>query len=345
MADTSLIRALTRFHPRQGEWSVALRAVLSAVIPLIVLLAVDRLDWSLYAAFGAMASLYGRNQPVPRRLGMQLEAGVSLIAAILIGVCVALSPERGWLVIPATAVVGTVMAVIVHRRRWHPGGVIFHVFAVGGVASAPRTPADFVPAVLISAAAVVLVLSLTALGGLLSRLVRGPAPSAPAAPSAVSAPEWPWHHYVIRYAVAISAAGVLATAVGIGHPYWAMVSVTVPLAAADAKGRTLRGIQRVIGTLLGVVVAWAVLSFDPSPVVLIVVIGLAQAGAELFVGRNYGFALLFITPLALCMVQLGHPMPVSQLIADRAIETVLGVAIGLAITLLTRERKQTGDTD
>lgn len=345
MTDTSLIRALTRFQPRQGEWSVALRAVLSAVIPLVVLLVIDRLDWSLYAAFGAMASLYGRNQRVPRRLGMQLEAGVSLVVAIALGVCVGLSPERGWLVIAATAVFATVMAVVSHRRGWHPGGVIFQVFAVGAVASAPRTPADFVPAAAISAAAVVLVLVLTSLGGLLSRLVRGPARDEPASEPAAIAPEWPWHHYVIRYAVAISVAGVLATAVGIGHPYWAMVSVTVPLAAVDAKGRSLRGIQRVIGTLLGVVVAGAILSFDPSPVVLIVVIGIAQAGAELFVGRNYGFALLFITPLALCMVQLGHPMPVSQLVADRAIETVLGVAVGLAITLLTRERKQTGDTD
>ncbi|MFC3591949.1 FUSC family protein [Microbacterium barkeri] len=63
-----------------------------------------------------------------------------------------------------------------------------------------------------------------------------------------------------------------------------------------------------------------------APLALILIIAVMQLGAELFIGRNYTVALLFITPLALCMVQLGHPLPVAQLMADRAIETVLGVA-------------------
>ncbi|WP_298041236.1 FUSC family protein [uncultured Microbacterium sp.] len=347
MTDTSLIQAITRFHPRQGEWAVALRATLSAVVPLVVLFTTDHLDWALYAAFGAMSSLYGRNQALPGRLRMQLEAGASLLAAILIGVCVGISPARDWLAIPAVAIFATVLAIIVHRRNWHPGGVILQVFAVGGVSSSVRTVSDFVPAAAVTIATIAFVLLLTLVTSSIARLWQRRSSHEPAprpAPSA-GAPEWPLHHYVIRYALAIAVAGTIATAIGIGHPYWAMVSVTVPLAAADAKGRSLRGIQRVIGTLLGVLVTWAVLSFDPSPVVLIIVIGIAQAGAEMFVGRNYGFALLFITPLALCMVQLVHPIPVTQLIADRAIETVLGVAVGLAITLLTHERKQVGDTD
>ena len=348
MTDTSLIQAITRFHPRQREWTVALRATLSVVIPLVVLHAVDRLDWSLYAAFGSMASLYGRNFALPARLRMQLEAGLSLIAAILIGVCVGLSPARAWLAIPVLAVAATVLAIVAHRRGWHPGGVIFQVFAIGGVSASERTAADFVPALTISAATVAFVLLLTTVASLPAHLWRrrgGMTITVSTSPAPADAPDWPWHHYVIRYGLGIALAGLIATAVGIGHPYWAMVSVTVPLAAASGRGRTVRGIQRVIGTLLGVMITWAVLAFEPSPIVLIIVIGLAQAGAELFIGRNYVFALLFITPLALCMVQLGHPAPVTQLIADRAIETVLGVAVGLAITLLTRERKQTGDTD
>ncbi|WP_460801898.1 FUSC family protein [Microbacterium sp. GXF6406] len=348
MTDTTLIQAITRFHPRQGEWAVALRATLSAIIPLVVLYATDRLDWALYAAFGAMASLYGRNQALPGRLRMQLEAGASLLAAILIGACVGMSPARDWLAIPAVAIFATVLAIIVHRRNWHPGGVILQVFAIGGLSSSARTVSDLVPASLVTIATIAFVLLLTLIMSSIALLWQrrnGQAAAPRPAPVAAAAAEWPWHHYVIRYALAIAVAGAIATAIGIGHPYWAMVSVTVPLAAADAKGRSLRGIQRVIGTLLGVLVTWAVLSFDPSPVALIIVIGIAQAGAEMFVGRNYGFALLFITPLALCMVQLVHPIPVTQLIADRAIETVLGVAVGLAITLLTHERKQAGDTD
>jgi hypothetical protein len=41
---------------------------------------------------------------------------------------------------------------------------------------------------------------------------------------------------------------------------------------------------------------------------LIVVIVVLQAGAELWVGRNYAIALIAITPLALLMVDLVSPV-------------------------------------
>ena len=81
------------------------------------------------------------------------------------------------------------------------------------------------------------------------------------------------------------------------------------------------------------------------PLVLIGIVVVMQVGAKLFVGRNYALALLFITPLALCMVQLANPLPANQIVADRAIETVLGIAIAMIITLVTRERRQRGDAD
>lgn len=98
-----------------------------------------------------------------------------------------------------------------------------------------------------------------------------------------------------------------------------------------------------VGTLAGVALTWLILSLDPAAPVLIGIVVVMQIGAELFVGRNYGLALLFITPLALCMVQLANPLPTDQIVADRALETVLGIAIAMIITLLTRERRQPGD--
>lgn len=62
---------------------------------------------------------------------------------------------------------------------------------------------------------------------------------------------------------------------------------------------------------------------------------LLQALAELLVGRNYALALVAITPLALLMVHLAAPAPTSQLLADRGIETVIGVLVGLAVGYLT----------
>ncbi|QGU27951.1 FUSC family protein [Microbacterium oryzae] len=350
----SFLRDFLRIHPARGEWTVAIRAALSVLLPLLALWATGRLEWAMYASFGALSSIFGRTLPLPQRLRAQGEAGFTLVAAILIGVTVALSPVREWVLIPVAAVFATGMAVVAHRRNWHPPGVLFQVFALGACASTPHVVADLAPAALVSIAALALSLALTYLTSLARHLWRRRAGRAtPAWPRQTPAPgtlpgdgpEWPLRHYVVRYAVGIALAGVLATAVGVGHPYWAIVSVVVPMAAPTAAARTLRGVQRVVGTLAGVLVTWVLLSFSPSPLALILIVTAMQVGAELFVGRNYTVSLLFITPLALCMVQLGHPLPVAQLVSDRAIETVLGVAVALALTLVTRERRQRGDAD
>ncbi len=68
------------------------------------------------------------------------------------------------------------------------------------------------------------------------------------------------------------------------------------------------------------------------------VVVVLQAAAELWVGRNYAIALVAVTPLALLMVQLVSPVPVGTLVFDRAVETVIGVIVGVAVGWLTRPR-------
>ena len=134
-------------------------------------------------------------------------------------------------------------------------------------------------------------------------------------------------------AVAVLVAGVIPTATGLGHPYWAMVSAVAALGAADVAGHLVRAGHRVGGTLLGVGLAAALLAVSSSPVVLIVFVVLLQMAAELFVMRNYGLTMVFVTPLALIMAQLAHPGDAWALLRDRTLETLLGAAVGVAVSL------------
>ena len=353
MGVSSFLRGLGRIHPARGEWTVAVRAALSVLVPLLALWASGRLEWAVFAALSALASLFGRTLPLPLRLRAQGEAGASLILGILLGMLVSLSPQREWLLIPVAAVYATATAIVAHRRNWHPPGVLFQVFALGASASTAHPASDLVPAAAVSIATLAYCLALTYATSLARHLWRRASHGAhpwshgPAAAGTLpgEGPEWPLRHYVIRYAVAVVIAGTLSTLLGIGHPYWAIVSVVVPMAAPSASARVTRAVQRVVGTLGGVLITGAVLALDPAPLALILIIAAAQLGAELLIGRNYALALLFITPLALSMVQLGHPLPVAQLVGDRMIETVLGVAVAIVITLATRERRQRGDAE
>lgn len=139
-------------------------------------------------------------------------------------------------------------------------------------------------------------------------------------------------------AVAVAIAGLVATSAGISHPYWAMIAAVVPLAARPFRAQLVRGVHRALGTLAGLLVAAALLVI-PLPVALtIVLIAALQASAELLVVRNYGLALVAITPLSLLSMQLANPQPVPSLLLDRLVETVIGVAVGLLIAMVTRDR-------
>lgn len=94
-----------------------------------------------------------------------------------------------------------------------------------------------------------------------------------------------------------------------------------------------RGLHRVVGTALGVVTTAFLLSFPSEPWQLVVWVVVLQFLAEMYVLRNYAFALLFITPLALLMVQLGHTQPVGPMLQARVLETVIGAVVGLAMVI------------
>ncbi|WP_368498314.1 FUSC family protein [Herbiconiux sp. A18JL235] len=138
---------------------------------------------------------------------------------------------------------------------------------------------------------------------------------------------------VAAIAVAVLVAGAIPTATGLGHPYWAMVSAVAALGAADVAGHLVRAGHRVGGTLLGVGLAAVLLAVSSSPVVLIAFVVLLQVAAELFVMRNYGLTMVFVTPLALIMAQLAHPGDEWALLRDRTLETLLGAAVGVAVSV------------
>lgn len=328
-------RQLVGVGPHAGAHRVALRAGISVLIPLLVLWTIDRQEWSIYAAFGAFTSLYGRNHVHLSRARMQSTLAVLLTLATATGVLVGLSPERAWLAVPATALVAAGGSLVSDAQDWHPPGPLFLVFAFAACASLPSSPQDVLVAVVVAGASAAFSVLVGAAGSWWrSRHGQTGEDAAPVARRASYAEVARRH--ALRNGLAVAIAGSIATAAGIGHPYWAMVSAVVPLAAREPARQVTRGLHRLVGTGIGLVVAAVLFAVDPRGLVLILVIVLLQVGAELLVGRNYALALVAVTPLALLMVHLVAPIPAGTLMWDRGVETLIGVAIGLAVGYLTR---------
>jgi hypothetical protein len=335
MAEPLRLRARDLLEMRPGPWAhrVALRAGISVLVPLLAVVALGHPEWSAYAAFGAFTSLYGRNHVHLSRAAMQLSAGTLLVAAVAAGVLVGSLESRAWVAVGVATVLAVLGSLISAAQDWHPPGPIFLVFGFGAVASAPHTLADVPVAVAVATASAVFALLVGNAGAVLRHQHSRPGPLALLRPADA-----------LRCGLAVLLAGGTATAIGIGHPYWAMVAAVVPLAAPALRSQLVRAGHRVFGTLLGLVTSAALLAPGFGPLTTVLVVAVLQIVTELVVGRHYGVALLFITPMAMLMGQLAAPLPVGSLLFDRGVQTVIGSAIGIlliVVTELVRRRRVT----
>lgn len=331
------VRSLTRLGPHSGAHRVATRAGLGVLAPLLLLTLTDHVHWCVYAAFGALAGLYGRHHDYAPRARMQAGVGLLLAAAVTTGVATASLPHARWWAVAGAALWAGIGGLASDAWSWHPPGALFVVFAYAVCAQLPVAGGDVPVALAVSAGSAAFALLLGVLGTVL--------PFATPVRAVAVGPGWVVAvrrtgagAHVLRLVVAAGSAGAVATAAGLGHPYWATVAAVVPMAARNTTERLQRAQHRVIGTGAGLVLAAGLLPLRLSTVGLVALLAALQVLAELFVGRNYALALVFVTPLALLIGQLGQRLPEGPLLRDRAVETLLGVTAAVVLTLLTRDR-------
>ncbi|MGW9170290.1 FUSC family protein [Streptomyces decoyicus] len=143
----------------------------------------------------------------------------------------------------------------------------------------------------------------------------------------------------------VAAGGVLAgwasMAVGVGHPYWAVVTAA-SIYQANTTLSWQRALQRTLGNLLGLLLYTALLPLVHAGQLAMIVLVLAcQLGAEACITRNYWLGSVWVTPMALLLTEFGSRLPAGTLIADRWIDTVVGAAVGLACCVLVTNRRAT----
>ncbi|EYB69579.1 hypothetical protein DEIPH_ctg004orf0098 [Deinococcus phoenicis] len=335
------MRELLTVSPARRDHLPAGRIALGVAVPLGLLLWLGRIDLTIYAAFGAFTGIYARHEPFGSRLAHQLESAVLLVACVALGLGLSHGGAGPWVMVGAGSVVAASGAVLAALLRLRPAGSLFFIFATTAIASIPQA-APFGLGVGVAAASAGFSVLLGVLGALFSERLR-PGELAPPPPDPLEGTELALHG--LRYLVAAALAGALGLLSSFGHSYWAMVAAAAPLALSGHRARVQRAIHRIVGTLGGVGVTAFLLAFGLRPWQTALLVVVLQFLAELFVGRNYSLALLFITPLALLMSQLAHPVEVADLLTARAVETVIGAAVGLLVVVVLRSpegRQETG---
>lgn len=326
-----------RIAPAHNDHHVGIRCGIGMGVPLLLLLAFGRVDLAIYASFGAFTGIYGRNEPHRQRFGHQLRAGALMFAFILAGALTSRLEPGPWLIVIGTTAVAGLGTVATGFWRLRPAGSLFHIFAYAAIASVPGQPPVW-QAVLVAAGTITFSI-LLGLSGWLSpghrtAWVKPPRPRfSPAQRRAI-------YNDAAQYVVVAAVAGSIATLMGIGHNYWAMVAATVPLVGLTVRNRLYRGMHRILGTFAGLLVTALILLPGLEPWQMVLVMALLQFGAEMLIARQYALAQVVVTPLALLSTELVHPGDPTLLIQDRAVETVIGAAVGMSMVVLMHLRQR-----
>jgi uncharacterized membrane protein YccC len=101
-----------------------------------------------------------------------------------------------------------------------------------------------------------------------------------------------------------------------------------------------RPLERIIGTLLAL--AGAVLWLAPQGLWLALTLAVLQFLICMLVVQNYALAVIFITGAAITMASGGYAVEnIVELLWARAIDTIIGCAIGIGVLLVTAPRALT----
>lgn len=148
-----------------------------------------------------------------------------------------------------------------------------------------------------------------------------------------------WWRVVAMVSAGAALAGWVSMALGVGRPYWAVVTAAAVFAANTTMSWS-RALQRVIGNLLGVALFTLIVPVARwGAVALIVAVLVMQFVTEAAITRNYWLGSVFVAPTAMLMTEFAGFEPVSALVADRWLDTCLGAAAGLLACVLLPDRR------
>ncbi|MGW3851991.1 FUSC family protein, partial [Streptomyces fagopyri] len=143
----------------------------------------------------------------------------------------------------------------------------------------------------------------------------------------------------LRVALGCSLAGWASLALGVGRPYWALVTAA-SLYQTNVTLTWSRGVQRVVGNLVGVLVFAALVPLAHLGAAALVLCCLAlNFGAEALIGRNYWLGSVCVTPMALLITEFAHVQRPGELMTDRVVDTLVGALAGFAAAVAVTNRR------
>ena len=148
--------------------------------------------------------------------------------------------------------------------------------------------------------------------------------------------------HALRLTICLTIAGMIARATDWSRSYWIPMTVVI-LLRPDFAGTFSRGLQRIAGTIVGLILATAQIYFLPSTfAVRATLIGICVFLLRLLGPANYGFFAMGVTAAIVLMLSLTGVAP-KLLMQARAIDTLIGGVLALSAYALWPTREPVED--
>jgi uncharacterized membrane protein YccC len=316
---------LITFNSSDRRWQLPFTAALAAGLPMLIAAISGHIQFGMAASLGGMVFLHISKTPLSHRMIRLMACAFGMIACYAVGALCQFVP---WSIIPVITFTAIGVTMIVRYYDMGPPGSLFFIMAVS-IGAYTYTPIERLP----------MMVGLISLGGILavflafiySLYILRIEPAPPVANQPPLA-----YSYVIYDSVIIGgcvgASLLLAHVLQMERAYWVPISCVAVIQGASLQAVWSRQLQRVLGTTLGIWLAFALLSLPLNPVSIAFLVMLLTFLVEMLVVRHYGIAALFFTPLTLLLAEaatLSVGGDSSAIAEARFYDTLLGCAIGL----------------
>lgn len=328
------VQTITRLEEGPWRWALGVEAGLATGAAIFLFYLAGHPFLGNMASLGALAVLYGAKRTTKQRLLVMLFVGIGLILASAAG---AFCAAYEWLSF-LTLIIITALASIITAGTGTgaPGAMMFVLVAAisNRFALQPVSPVTYDSHIIPFVIGVGVVVSWLVVATLSLFPFHRPAENDPALPPLTYRIHLKREDILVtaRLVAGVAAAILLSGPLNITRVHWVVVAVVAILQAGfDRRLSTVRAFQRVLGTVIGVLVFELLHVLGPKGLWLILIVMLLQFATQVVVARNYVLGLLFITPMALLIVTSSQMADTYITAKERVIDTLIGAALAIVV--------------
>ena len=317
-------KALFELKKSERLWHIPLLASLCVGLPLFLAWSFGHLEWGLTASLGGLVILYMPESNITERMMVLGLAAFGFVMSFAVGAIAGYS-------MLTSAIVITLFAFMIHwlttYLKLRPPGSFFFLMLASIAVCAPFRVEE-----------VPLKIGLLSLGTIIAFLLALIysflyASRKPKETEVWKLPAIPYTRKRESFVVGLFVGGSIWIAkwLELENPYWVPISCLAVMQGVSSRLIFRRSLHRIIGTSIGMFIAYGLLLLKPGPLGYIAGILVFQFIVEMLIVRHYGLAVIFITPLTVFLAESANPLmhhPL-ELLEIRFLDIVLGSVIGV----------------